>query len=167
MIYYQRIIFFLLTITITNISIAEVDEINELQVQKEKAILEQKTAEAKLATKRTKMKKDLIDEDLAKFGFGLGFGVMNLRQSDIINSTIDNGIIRVTSEEENKMGLWLTTSWINDSFPSDWIGLGPFFGVQLGGNNEIVNSIAIGIDLSFRRLKPKLPLDFQIGYGVT
>ena len=128
---------------------------------------EKKREIAKQEAKKAKQKTKMIEENFDKFGFGLGFGVILLKNSDITNVIVDSGTVRVIGEEKNKMGFWLTTSWINDEFPTTQIGVGPFFGVQLGGNNDIINSIALGIDFSFKRLGAKLPLDFQIGYAVT
>lgn len=135
----------------------------ETIIAEEKIKKEEATAKALELEKKNKIEQS----DLDKFGFGLGFGAIFLDEPDITSAIVENNTVRVTGEEKDKMGFWLTASWIHDSWPTTQIGFGPFFGIQLGGNNEIVNSIAFGVDFSFKRITPKLPLDFQIGYGIT
>ncbi|RJP76454.1 MAG: hypothetical protein C4522_17865 [Desulfobacteraceae bacterium] len=139
------------------------------QLQKETKIAEAKIKKEEAEAKALELKKQnaIAKSELDNFGFGLGLGLMILNKPDITSAIVENDIIRVTGEEKNKMGFWLTVSWIHDSWPTQQVGLGPFLGVQLGGNNDLVNSIAAGVDCSLKRISPKLPVDFQLGYGVT
>lgn len=152
------------------------EEIKEAQARLDKATIETKITQE--IVKKEDLEKKALDQkkanakaqsDLDNFGFGLGIGSVILASptTDITSAVIDHNTVVVTGEEKYKMGFWLTASWINDDFPSDFIGWGPFVGVQLGGDNQLVNSFAAGIDFSFKRLQPKLPLDFQLGYGIT
>jgi hypothetical protein len=138
-----------------------------------------KTAEADRAEAQEKVnKKDeeikLYEHALGKnsqfseFGFGLGFGNVFLRGLGHIDAAVvDQGVVRITDQEKNKLGVWLTTSWINDQWPRSWawVGFGPFVGVQLGGTDDIVDSLAVGVAVSFKKIAPALPLDFQFGWG--
>lgn len=146
---------------------AELESLESVQEKTKLAEEKIKKEQAEARALELERKNKISKSDLDKFGFGLGFGAMVLDDSDITSAIIENDTVRVTGEEKNKMGFWLTASWIHDSWPTKQIGFGPFFGVQLGGNNEVVNSLAVGIDFSFKRISPKLPLDFQIGYGIT
>lgn len=133
----------------------------------ESALDRKKKAEIQKESIELEKQNKIAQSDLDKFGFGLGFGVMFLGDPDIKSAVIENDTVKITDEEDNKMGFWLTTSWIHDSWPTSQIGFGPFFGIQLGGNNEIVNSVSAGIDFSFKRIAPSVPLDIQLGYGIT
>jgi len=177
---FKVVLLIILVFSVAENSIASTAKINEIDklktlTEKEKELEEAKKEleEAKIESEQKKLeslkaKNATLDykNDLDKFGFGLGFGVITLHKSDITSSTVDNSIIRVTGEEKNKLGFWLTTSWINETLSNN-IGYGPFFGLQLGGDKNIVNSLAFGIDFSFKRLNGKLPLDFQFGYGFS
>jgi hypothetical protein len=99
--------------------------------------------------------------------FGLGLGAIFLSKADVLGTTVDNGTVRVIDEESQKLGVWLTTSWVNGSWPSNDIKIGPFVGIQLGGNKAFLNSLAVGLDLSFMKVKYGLPLDFQLGWAWT
>ena len=101
------------------------------------------------------------------FNFGIGVGVLLLDEPDIIDTTINNGVVIVTDEEKQKLGFWLTSSWVNSSWPSENIQIGPFIGVQLFDDKSLLNSLAVGINLSFMKVKYGLPLDFQIGWAWT
>ncbi|MDY6947033.1 MAG: hypothetical protein SXG53_15065 [Pseudomonadota bacterium] len=110
------------------------------------------------------------DSQFSEFGFGLGFGNVFLRGlGHIDTAVVDQGVVRITDQEKNKLGVWLTTSWINDQWPPSWqwVGFGPFVGVQLGGTDDIVDSLAVGVAVSFTKIAPALPLDFQFGWGWT
>jgi len=110
-----------------------------------------------------------IEEEVASGGlnFGIGAGVMLLNDADIIGTTIDNGRVRVTTEEKEKLGFWLTSSWVNNSWPSEDIQVGPFVGLQFAGDQDFLNSLAVGVNLSFMKVKYGLPLDFQLGWAWT
>jgi hypothetical protein len=115
-------------------------------------------------------------EGLGGFGFGLGYGAIALRGTgDVRAAVIDNGTVRVTEQERQKLGVWLSTSWACDRCgfgAKTSIGFGPFLAVQLGGNESTVSSVAAGIGFSFRNRrghdgKAQFPLDVQIGYAQT
>ncbi len=105
--------------------------------------------------------------DSGGLNFGIGAGVVLLSDADIMKTTIDNGRVRVTNEEKEKLGFWLTSSWVNNSWPSEDIQIGPFVGLQVGDNKDFLNSLAVGLNLSFMKVKYGLPLDFQIGWAWT
>lgn len=118
------------------------------------------------------------DEKLRSFNFAVGIGALYLlNQPDIMNTTVDNGTLRTTSEEKYKLGLWLTTnSFIGRLWPGaiDNCRWGIFTGVQLGGSgsNEILNSFAAGLSFasassSTTQSKGSSNLVFQFGYGLT
>ena len=110
-----------------------------------------------------------IEEEVSSGGlnFGIGAGVMLLSDADIVDTTIDNGRVRVTTEEKEKLGFWLTSSWVNNSWPSEDIQIGPFVGLQFAGDKDFLNSLAVGLNLSFMKVKYGLPLDFQVGWAWT
>ena len=107
------------------------------------------------------------ENDTGGLNFGLGVGVIILDEPDIMRTTIDNGRVLITEEEKQKLSLWVTSSWVNSNWPSETVQVGPFVGLQLGGESAIINSLAVGLDLSFMRVKYGLPLDFQVGWAWT
>jgi len=110
-----------------------------------------------------------VEDEVASGGlnFGIGAGVMLLGDANIVDTTMDNGRVRVTREEKEKLGFWLTSSWVNNSWPSKHIQIGPFVGLQFAGDQDFLNSLAVGLDLSFMKVKYGLPLDFQVGWAWT
>jgi hypothetical protein len=115
--------------------------------------------------------------DLKSFNFAVGLGALFLRNgNDILNSAVDNGVLRVTNEERYKLGFWLSSATF---FKPEWLdnalGLrhGLFMAAQVGsGNNaDVLNSFAVGYTLASSE-KPRggagtAQLAFQIGYGLT
>lgn len=122
-------------------------------------------------------RKEMSDK-LNNFNFAVGIGALYLANTpDIMSTTIDSGVLRTTTEEKYKLGLWLSTnSFIGRFIPGviDDTRWGIFTAVQLGGNggNEILNSFAAGFSFAAdptiaRAPKGSTALVFQIGYGLT
>lgn len=105
--------------------------------------------------------------DEGGLNFGLGVGVIILDKPDVVKTTVDNGKVLITEEEKQKLSLWLTSSWVNSDWPSKNVQIGPFVGLQLGGESAFINSLAVGLDLSFMKVRYGLPLDFQVGWAWT
>ena len=110
---------------------------------------------------------DEIYVEESRFNIGIGVGVLLLDEPDIIDTTVNNGKVVITDEEKEKLGFWLTSSWVNSNWPSKNIQIGPFIGLQLFDEKSFLNSLAVGINLSFMKVKYGLPLDFQLGWAWT
>lgn len=108
--------------------------------------------------------------DLKGFNFAVGLGVMRVSGGDVSAATIDNGVVRVTEVDKQKLGLWLSTSTFFDTI-KDSYRWGLFLGAQLGGDDKVLNGLATGIAIASAK-KPSgqpgtSPLVFQIGWGWT
>ncbi|MCK9202454.1 MAG: hypothetical protein M0P42_15100 [Gallionella sp.] len=131
-------------------------------------------------------------QDVKDFNFALGLGILHItNRPDVIETSVDNGVLRTTNEEKYKLGFWLSSNTfltttrfcvplidylfsINYCLAdkNDKLRMGMFVATQLGGNNDILNSFAAGIsftaDKSLVGYKPgTAPLVFQLGYGWT
>lgn len=125
-------------------------------------------------------KKDDTDK-LKDFNFAVGLGVQYISANpDIINTTVDNGVLRITNVEKYKLGLWLSSNTFffsgkKHTYMPDGYKSGLFVATQLGGggNNDILNSFALGFSFMTDRTKHEIdkagiaPLVFQVGYGWT
>jgi hypothetical protein len=105
------------------------------------------------------------------FRFSLGIGALFMRGgNDIVTAVADNGYVRVTQEDSQKLGFWFAAH----TFPWSLNGgntakAGPGVAVQLGGNdNKVVNSFALIISAtSYSKEASVAPLVFSLGYGIT
>lgn len=117
--------------------------------------------------------KNATQDKLNDFNFAVGLGVLTLRNAnDVIEQTVDKNVLRITNEEQYKLGLWLSTNaflddielclpfrslCLRDAQSSDALASkgkhnptkvrwGTFVATQLGGNSNsgILNSVAIG-----------------------
>lgn len=133
-----------------------------------------KLAAQRVLKAETELNSQAQEQNLKDFNFAVGLGMLFLRnESDLVETTVDNGTLRTTSEERYKLGIWLSSN--SFLYESTQLRYGLFFATQLGGssNNDLLNSFAIG--LSFTGNKPMsaykqtgtAPLVFQVGYGFT
>lgn len=131
---------------------------------------------AAVATEKTKVakEKEALDNSLKAFNFAVGIGTIILDKNDIRTASIDQGVVRTTDEEKNKIGIWLSTNTYFKVTNNSRYGL--FLSTQVGGggsNSDLLNSFAIGLSWtsSKRSTTPtglgNAPLVFQIGYGIT
>lgn len=100
------------------------------------------------------------------FQFTTGIGMMKINGGDISSSVVDNGVVRITGMDKSRLGFWAAAHSFA-SFKSFGVS-GPFFGVQLGGeNNKLVNSFAIGWSwtsaYSSKQSPWSAPLVFSVG----
>jgi len=120
---------------------------------------------------------DQLNEELGlkAFNFAVGLGMLSLskNKSDIQAAVVDNGVVRVTHEEQTKLGLWLTTNtFFGEGFRYRW---GAFVGTQLSGDDRLLNSFALGLSVASSRVNKasqrdksgNAPLVFQLGWGWT
>jgi hypothetical protein len=114
------------------------------------------------------------DVGLKSFNFAMGIGSLYLSKPDIIDTVSDNGTLRITSKERNKIGIWASTNTF--FYEGMRYRFGAFVGAQIGSDNSVVNSIAVGLAIAASRnnlANPQqgkagsAPLVFQLGYGVT
>lgn len=134
-----------------------------------------------------KERKLKTENELKGFNFAAGIGTLYLsNHPDILATTIDNGVLRVTSDEKYKLGLWLSSHtyfdaeiWgINKNSPghchTNCFGL--FAATQLGGDNSgVVNAFAVGLAYTptreHRQAADSSPglarLVFEAGFGWT
>lgn len=109
---------------------------------------------------------------LERLGFGLGIGVSFLDESDILETTVANGVIRVTDSEKVKRDAWLETHYTFDNI-SEWMGWnylapGIFVGVQVAGSGGTFDGISAGLLMSWKRTPigdSKSKQAFNIGAG--
>jgi hypothetical protein len=124
------------------------------------------------------------------FKFAVGIGRIDLRgRPDITGAVVDQGVVRVTGEERYKLGMWVSTNTYFGSFGMPWgeagrFRAGAFMGAQLGDNDRIVNSFAVGLSLTTRKAQAQIkapgaegagsaggsgeaPLVFQVGRAWT
>jgi hypothetical protein len=138
------------------------------------------------------------NNDWGSMGFGVGVGMMFLHQPQILDASLDNGIVRVKDEEEISKGLWLETHYLFDkyapgrvaeyrkegkeatakgvsrksidefSLDHHYVSCGPFIGLQLDttGQQDIVNSIAVGGMVSLKRTPINDPDNSALNIGV-
>jgi len=110
------------------------------------------------------------EEDITKgFQFTTGIGALYLKKGDITEAIADNGFVRVKSSEKTKLGLWFTANSFSTLWNNAGVAVGPFFGVQLGGEtNKVVNSFAVGLGFAATKAtKDSSPLVFNIGWATT
>lgn len=141
-------------------------------------------------TNDTAQQKDTLKDTLKDFNFAVGLGAHYLTGSpDVLEHSVDNGVLRITNEEKYKLGLWLSTNTFldttkfcaplmnsciisNDAHKIRW---GFFVATQLGNssNSGILNSLAVGLSFMANHTRSDYvaagtaPLVFQLGYGLT
>lgn len=102
-----------------------------------------------------------------------GIGVFSLgKKGEVVDATIENGIVRVKEKRSMRAGPWLQTTWIYDK-PEEkrpFAKFGIFLGAELGGDN-LVKSVGTGVVLQLRRLDETTGLStmkgaINIGIGV-
>ena len=112
---------------------------------------------------------------LPSVGFGLGVGTSLLEREHIRETTLVNGVVRVTASERTQRAFWLETHYLLDRFvPASWkyFSWGPFVAAQLQGGNNILNGFGGGLMASLKRTKRtdktnNAALNFGIGYVTT
>jgi len=104
-----------------------------------------------------------------QFKFGVGIGVSRFSKDEVLETQIEEGLVRITDAQSTRRGLWLETHYLLDRFaPFDYFSFGPFFGIQLlNGGDEAINGIGFGIMASLKRKKKSDPdkAAFNIGIG--
>jgi hypothetical protein len=90
--------------------------------------------------------------DPKQLGIGVGVGAMFLDDTNIKDTTIENGIVRVTSEEDVNKSVWLETHYLIDKYRfGPYTSWGPFLALQVGSENDVFDSIAFGVMVSWKR----------------
>ncbi len=134
------------------------------------------SSEAQPKTGEVKTDANAAPPDLSGYNFAVGIGALYLvnKAPDILGTTIDNGVLRITNQEQYKLGFWLSTNLFFNAKP--WgIQPGAFFAVQMGSgsNTDTLNSMAVGLALTSASTSASkgaagnAPLVFQVGYGLT
>lgn len=94
--------------------------------------------------------------DINGFGFGAGIAIQ-LGQNAVDKAELDEAhIVRVTQEADARVGIvleghYLFDMWQTEGERSTDIGLGPFLAVQTGDNNNIIDSVGLGVMMGLSR----------------
>ena len=115
------------------------------------------------------------DSGLGKFGFGLGIGVTALDREEIRDAVIENGIVRITDEEDVSRAIWLEThytwdGWAQEKWKRTHTAPGVFFAVQASDDDSLFDAVAFGGLISFKRTRlsdKSNKLAFNIGLGIA
>lgn len=87
------------------------------------------------------------------------------KKNEIVDATIENGIVRVKEKRSMRAGPWLQTTWVSDVWSSTSVRPGFFLGAELGGDN-LVRSVGTGFNFQFR-VSPKEPKGaINVGLGI-
>jgi len=87
-----------------------------------------------------------------QFGFGVGIGIARLNNKNIKSTVIENGIVRVTDEEDVSKSIWLETHYLFDKHKfGRYTSHGIFIGVQLGSEDNLFDAFSFGYMISFKR----------------
>lgn len=150
------------TVTLTE---DEIDEITKITAKNEKKMLDAKeTAETASAEKKA--------SDTVFGGFNTGAGLMggfyiggNKR---VEKASVVNGVVRVDKENKTNIGVIAEVHrlWVSDDAKSQW-GIGPFVGLVLSGDNDVINAASLGIMIGFRPKNKETSLNIGIGGVVT
>lgn len=119
---------------------------------------------------------------LAGFGLAAGIGVVGLGDPDISDVTVENGVVRVGTEEEIKNGFWLETHYTfargkyverkNEKgekiFRNRAFYHGPFLGVQVTDGSDFLKTVGLGYMGSLKRNRddPEDKGAFNLGLGI-
>ena len=108
------------------------------------------------------------------FGVGLTLTLDTGNNDRVENAELVNGIVRVTEERNDIPRIMLETHyffmpnrnflWMMSVPWKEW-GVGPFVGIQ-NGSNEIIEAIAAGVMLGFRR-NAETTDSFNLGIGMV
>ena len=134
----------------------------------------QKAADATVVTPPVPKVETTSAPNMGAFGnLTAGIGVFSLgKKGEVVDATIENGIVRVKEKRSMRAGPWLQTTWIYDK-PEEkppFAKFGIFLGAELGGDN-LVKSVGTGLVLQLRRLDETTGLSttkgaINIGIGV-
>lgn len=110
------------------------------------------------------------DDRFGQFNFGLGIGISDLSRADVLETQIEQGLVRVTDSEKTKRGLWLETHYLLDRYAfGKYASHGPFFGIQVLEGDDVIKSVALGYMISLKRspIKDKTSKTaFNLGLGL-
>lgn len=97
--------------------------------------------------------------------FSGGIAAFTLSKPEIVNATIENGIVRVTEKRSFRAGPWLQANWVHGTKDDNAkeVAWGLFVGTEISNENKIFRSIGIGVLMQFRRGKDNLPINLGIG----
>jgi len=119
---------------------------------------------------------------LAGFGLAAGLGVISLNDPDISDVSVENGAVRVGTEEKLKNGFWLETHYTFAKgkyvaskkadgatvFRNRALYHGPFLGVQVTDGTDFLKTVGLGYMISLKRNRedPEDKGAFNLGLGV-
>lgn len=119
---------------------------------------------------------------LAGFGLAAGLGVISLNDPDISDVSVENGVVRVGTEEKLKNGFWLETHYTfakgkyvarkNSKgatvYRNRALYHGPFLGVQVTDGTDFLKTVGLGYMMSLKRNRddPDDKGAFNLGLGV-
>lgn len=118
---------------------------------------------------------------LAGFGLAAGIGVVHLDDPEIADVTLENGIVRVGSEEDTINGFWLETHYTfakgkyavkeergKSVYRNRAFFHGPFLGVQVTDGADFLKTVGLGYMMSLKRNRddPEDKGAFNLGLGI-
>lgn len=111
------------------------------------------------------------NEDWVKsFGLSLGAGLIAPNDRNITGTTVQNGIVRVTSEQDFIPALWLSSQWVYRT--GRMTGFGPFIGLGMDNKGGLFDNAGIGLAFSMAfepwktRGEKQNALNIGVGWGV-
>jgi hypothetical protein len=114
----------------------------------------------------------LPDPDpFSHFGTGIGF-LTKLTGDDLVaEAVVDaNGFVRVNKRQNSSAGLLLEVHQLFQPWSQthNRLGIGPFVGIQSGGNNKVIDAIGGGLMFGFKTSDDKTShasLNIGVGYA--
>jgi hypothetical protein len=118
-----------------------------------------------------------VEGDLSGLGFGVALGSSFRGSTDIISTTLENNVIRVTDGDKTSLGFWLETHYFfglddgvtaKDGSKIHKYGLGPFVAAQASSDNKVIKSLGLGVMLGLRRTENSTnSFNIGVGYAAT
>lgn len=112
-----------------------------------------------------------FDFDWGSLGFGVGLGLTALGEADVKEAVVADKKVRITEESKYGKAVWLETHYHWQRWGADADGYkrhawGPFVGVSISGDGNILNSLGGGFMYSGSRGKDS-NMAFNVGLGAA